>query len=245
MQRQRILMPVAALILVVILSLPNAGCSQSIPSDDELKAAYLEAIDDARGAEPGEICRDLEPIVFYNPDLTWEGEPGESRVLLLTWTSWDGYNDATGGNTTLSREVWVVVPDELKDFYLKNESLSDDSLILRLEQLYGLPPHNGKKWFVEIWVQPADLFRPSPDPDIADCEAELDFPGWVDVAYRDWFNQLKSASYGENGYPWTRLGYTYDWGNEESEIGLSEFVIRAGSTVGIYSANGNLDYLRN
>ena len=231
--------------LIALLWLPIAGCAEAIPSDGALKAAYLEAVDDARTAEPDEICRDLEPIVFYNPDLIWEGNPGESRVLLLTWTSWDGYNGAAGGNVTLSREVWVVVPGELKDFYQKNGSLNGDSLVLRLEQLYGLPPHNGKQWFVEMWVMPADLFRPSPDPDTADCEAELDFPGWVDSVYRDWFNRLKSESYGENGYPWTRLGYTYDWGNENSEIGLSEFVIRAGSSVGIYSVAGNQDYLKN
>src|SRR4030042_3034906 len=170
MQKNRLLMPVAALVVLIILCLSIAGCGQAITSDEELKTAYLNAIDDARVAGPDEICRDLEPIVYYNPDLIWEGEPGKSRVLLLTWTSWDGYNDVTGGNTTLSREVWVVVPGELKDFYLENESLSGDSLVLRLEQLYGLPPHNGKQWFVEIWVMPSDLFRPSPDPAIADCE---------------------------------------------------------------------------
>ncbi|MCX5839251.1 MAG: hypothetical protein NTW71_12160 [Deltaproteobacteria bacterium] len=26
-------------------------------------------------------------------------------------------------------------------------------------------------------------------------------------------------------YPWPRFGYTYDWGNPEKSIGLSEFVI--------------------
>ena len=46
--------------------------------------------------EPDEICRTLEAIVYYNPELTWEGQPGASRVLLLTWTSWDGYNDKAG-----------------------------------------------------------------------------------------------------------------------------------------------------
>jgi len=35
------------------------------------------------------------------------------------------------------------------------------------------------------------------------------------------------------GYPWTRLGYTYDWGNPDSEVGLSEFVITAGATIKI------------
>ena len=28
------------------------------------------------------------------------------------------------------------------------------------------------------------------------------------------------------GYPWTRLGYTYDWGNPKTPVGLSEFVLR-------------------
>lgn len=27
------------------------------------------------------------------------------------------------------------------------------------------------------------------------------------------------------GWPWTRLGYTYDWGNPKNHVGLSEFVI--------------------
>ncbi|MBU6351343.1 MAG: hypothetical protein KGS73_14490 [Chloroflexi bacterium] len=34
-------------------------------------------------------------------------------------------------------------------------------------------------------------------------------------------------------YPWTRLGYTYDWSNSASEVGLSEFVVAAGSTVAV------------
>jgi hypothetical protein len=245
MTRQRVLALILASILLVLCWLPIAGCAKAILSDEDLKTAYLHAIDDARIAEPDEIYRDLEAIVYYNPDLVWEGQPGKSRVLLLTWTSWDGYNKETGKNTTLSREVWVVVPGELKEFYRENDSLTGDSLVLRLEQLNGLPPHNGKQFFVEIWADPADVFRPSPDPDTADREAELDFPGWVDAAHRDWFNELKSVSYSENGYPWTRLGYTYDWGNEKSEIGLSEFVIKAGSGVGINTVAGTQDYFKN
>ena len=235
----------AIISIIVLLCLPFTGCGAVTPDDSALQAAYLAAINDARVAEPDEICRDLEPVTYYNTDLVWEGQPGASRVLLLTWTSWDGYKDAAGGDFKLSREAWVVIPGQLKDFYRENKRLSGDDLILRLEQLYGLPPHNGKQWFVEMWVMPDDLFRPSPDPDITDGEAELDFPGWVDAAYKDWFNQLASASYGEDGYPWTRLGYTYDWGNQKNETGLSEFVIRAGSTVGIHTVAGNFDYLKN
>jgi hypothetical protein len=236
MKSNSVIRKIAAVLLVVLLLLPFTGCGA--PDPGALKAAYQAAIDDARIAAPEEISRDLEPIAFYNQDLVWDG----GRVLLLTWTSWNGYSGSVGGNMTLSREVWVVVPHELKDFYGQNRSLQGDNLILRLEQLYGLPPDNGKQYFVEFWVDPADVFRPSPDPDTADREAELDFPAWVDTAYRDWFNNLLNTSYRENGYPWTRLGYTYDWGNSKSEVGLSEFVIRAGSAVGINAVSGSLEY---
>ena len=44
------------------------------------------------------------------------------------------------------------------------------------------------------------------------------------------------------GYPWSRLGYTYDWGNPESEVGLSEFVVAAKSKVVIEKVYSNAEY---
>jgi len=116
-------------------------------------------------------------------------------------------------------------------------------LTLRLEQLLGLPPNYGNNRFVELWIDLNDLFRPSPDPGISDREAELDFPVsnryvTISAEHIRWFTNKKNTSYGPNGYPWTRLGYTYDWGNPESEVGLSEFVIRKGAVVpieGVYT----------
>jgi hypothetical protein len=238
MKIQRFLIRVVSLIFFVLLLLSISGCT----NDAELKVAYLDAVDDARVAEPDEICRNLEAIVYYNPDLIWEGKPGESRVLLVTWTKkWDGYVE--GASINLAKEIWGVIPEELLDFYKKNRSLSDDDLVLRLKQLYGIPPDDVKDYFVEIWVDPDDLFRPSPDPEVTDCEAELDFRKSVDTQHRDWFNNKKITSYdGEKPYPWTRLGYTYDWGNQESEIGLSEFIIRIDSSVKIESVTDTLEY---
>ena len=34
-------------------------------------------------------------------------------------------------------------------------------------------------------------------------------------------------------YPWTRLGYTYDWNEAGDEYGLTEFIILPGSEVEI------------
>ncbi|MBN2238846.1 MAG: hypothetical protein JW712_03655 [Dehalococcoidales bacterium] len=233
----------AAMIPVMLAMFILTYGSACTNKDISLQKAFKEAVEDARTAEPEEISHGLVPIVYYNDDLVWQGEPGESNVLVITWTSWEGYIDRAGHSMDTTQIIWVVVPEELSDFCRMNKNLNDEKLVLRLEQLYGLPPHSNKTWFVEIWVDPDDLYRPSPDSDVTDCEAELDFPKGTEAWYREWFEYQCSISYGEDGYPWTRLGYTYDWGNPESEIGLSEFIIKEGSTVSIESVISNSDYL--
>lgn len=236
----------------------TAGDQSEADASAAIQQDFLEAVSDAAIAEPDEVSDDLMAIVADNPDLIWDGQPGTSDVLVATWTSWDGYDTMVGKPMTLTREIWVTVAPQVQTFcrdYLSTQSVQanqDDhvDLTLRLEQLLGLPPDNGKTKFVEMWVGPADLFRPSPDPEITDSKAELDFPtssasaGDDDAAYRTWFNELKSQSYGEGGYPWTRLGYTYDWGNPDTEVGLSEFVIETGSQVTVNTVSATEAYCR-
>lgn len=95
----------------------------------------------------------------------------------------------------------MVIP-ELKSFVETND-VPDGELTLRLEQLIGLPYNNGNEYFVEIWVRPEDLFRPSPDPEITDTQAQLDFYENVSQEHAYWFNSLKNTTYDK--YPWSRL----------------------------------------
>jgi hypothetical protein len=97
----------------------------------------------------------------------------------------------------LPRELWVTTVPELRNF-CKRERLAPGKTVTRLEQLLGLPPEDGKTKFVELWVKPTDLFRPSPDPEISDHEAELDFPVSdrfvkVDEEYKRWFNRMEKT----------------------------------------------------
>ncbi|MFO0210323.1 MAG: hypothetical protein ACK53E_05995, partial [Pseudanabaena sp.] len=56
------------------------------------------------------------------------------------------------------------------------------------------------------------------------------------LSHLQWFENLRSQSYKTTGgYPWTRMGYTYDWGNPNSEVGLSEFVINTGTAFEVKS----------
>ncbi len=249
-----------ASVLFVLLGLVLAlasGCplTNALMTDEQLQQAYQAAINDAEVAEPDEISTRLTAITPYNNHLIGEGTAGMSRVLMVTWTSWTGYDSLVGKSIRVddltksldtSRDTWVTVAPELQEF-CKSQTLDSANMTLRVEQLMGLPPHNGKTRFVAFWVNPEDLFRPSPDPEITDHEAELDFPAssrfvTVSAEHVAWFNSLKETSYETNGYPWTRLGYTYDWGNSFCKVGLSEFVIRSGATVDVQSVALNDEF---
>ncbi len=236
---------------ILLLAFLAAGCPTPIDPcadiKDDLDAHYLAAIQDAATADPSEISQELTAITDYNPNLIWDEGPDGRRVRVVTWTSWDGYDDLVGQDTTLAREVWVTVVPELRDFGA-GKSSSLEEMELRVCQLLGLPHDSAKDRFVELSVTPADLFRPSPDPEINDQEALLDWPqagDYLTVAdeYVTWFNNLVASSYGADGYPWTRLGYTYDWGNPCSDVGISEFVVRSGAVVRVHAVMDNHTYL--
>jgi hypothetical protein len=210
------------------------------PTEEALRAAYARAVADARDPEPAEIDKDLVWISPANPQLLWSA--GKDRILAVTWTGWNGYDGAVGHEVRLEREVWVTAVPELRRRC--NAVPAGADLVLRMEQMLGLPPHDGKTRLVQLWVDPRDMFRPAPDPEVSDSQAGLDFPvsarAAVSGRHVAWFNDLRAKSYGPDGYPWTRLGYTYDWGDPSSEVGLSEFVVEKDAGViveGVYTAD--------
>jgi hypothetical protein len=128
--------------------------------------------------------------------------------------------------------LWVFIPQQ---FHQRMKSVlgpSSDTL-LRVRQLLGLPPENVNTYFVELWVPSQDLFRPAGDPEINDEEAGLYLSKTVDSTYSSWYYRSIYDLYFSSSrhYPWTRLGYTYDWADGASEIGLSEFCIKSNSVI--------------
>ncbi|MCZ8048829.1 MAG: hypothetical protein GPI90_12085 [Microcystis aeruginosa K13-05] len=221
--------------------------------------AYEDALIDAADSLPDEVLDNLTAIVESNPKLIWEGQPGNSRVLVATFTGAIGYK--SGQKIFPPSEIWVTVVPELKDFCTnyKNTGVDKNQLNLRLKQLLGLPPNREYVKVAEIWVHPQYLKRPTLDTEINDRTIQpitnsihtLLFPQGVDSAYQAWFiNQIKNRELNRNPsknlerltnnnsqddpYPFTGLGYTYDWGiypktNLQTNAGLSEFVIFLGT----------------
>lgn len=233
-------------VLPVLCLIVVGGCSGGgdglLTGDQEFPVAYQEAIADAMVAEEGEIWADLTVIDRRNDELFWQEHNGVEYVLVTTWTQYpDSYAEGNWVDTWWG-ETWVTVVPEIRDWFGENPIAGAD-LTLRVEQLLGLPPGAGDTHFVEIWVRPQDLFRPAPDNEIDDSVALLAFPASVEPEYREWFNNNLLFSYFPPRYPWTRLGYTYDWGNPDSDIGLSEFVLKEDSRVLVESVEPTADYL--
>lgn len=207
-----------------------------------LDQMYQNAVKDAMVAEQSEIYNNLTVIIDTNPNLIWQGSGDNKTILVVTWTKYNSSYPVGTNVTTWWGETWVTVVPEIKIFFQKRANISENRT-LRAEQLLGLPNDKGNLYFVEMWVKTSNLFRPTPDNEINDTVAELNFPASADPNYITWFNDNIIYSYYAKQFPWTRLGYTYDWGNPQSEIGLSEFVIKKNATVNVKALMSTDEYL--
>jgi hypothetical protein len=98
-------------------------------------------------------------------------------------------------------------------------------------------------------VQPADIFRPTPDPTpwtLCPCgnpSANLcnfdpkaqcgnSFPMDVAPSHVQWIATTSlSLRQMPGGFPWTHLGYTYNWKPDADSYGASEYIVRKGANV--------------
>jgi hypothetical protein len=204
--------------------------------------------------------------------VTWLGDAGAYYKCSDPGGCSGNTSCIEGGECpTYKYDNWVTVVPEIKNFFgiIRPQPL-------RIAQLMGLPPEYAiagdpkeAKYLLELWVSPQDLFRPCPDTEISDTVCETNFPTdsfrmldlnnkvrategadyGVFKTYSSWFNNRTRNIYttGSSPYPWTRLGYTYDWGSSNHK-GLSEFVLHGrkvdGSaiSVGIKSVKTTAEY---
>lgn len=150
------------------------------------------------------------------------------------------------GSQVAPTDIWVSPAAQLQQFCASfTQDLTAGQVILKLQQLQGLPPQTGQDactWqILQVTVDdpqvPAQFFRPCPDPDPTTkgpCPADFepDDPQVTD-AFAAWMaGQAFSSWQVPSGYPWTHLGYTYNWDPAASSIvGTSEYVIPQSSPV--------------
>ena len=225
MFRRRVLTPFAALLLMVMcVGITAAVClyqPNHARTDEQL---YRAAVLDALTIEDGEIL----PVVTITAEsnmVTWQ----HGKVLLLTINR-HPERYTSGMIITLPDEVWTFTDRELAAWYAVHKNGVTD-WPRRFKQLIGVPPDGVYTHVTAMWVMPDDIIRPAYNVDIASPVMFTTLPKETSEEYKVWFNSNIIWSYFDSAYPWTRLGYTYDWSEGSPEYGLSEFLVRRNARV--------------
>ncbi|GAA6136523.1 hypothetical protein NBRC116583_02700 [Arenicella sp. 4NH20-0111] len=243
-----------------ILAAGSNVCIPQIAEAERLKLrfdGYLEAVHDMALAEPSEVVNSLDAV------------PSSGAVTVVSWVRSDqakGFG-RPGSTYTSSGNIWVTLAPHVQEFckdFVKNNSNNPDRLNLRLEQRLGLAPASSKTHFIELKINtPADgksLFRPCGDSSVTTTSCALQAPTSCNINDKichqkaDFFYQQYYSSYGSARpveFPWTSLGYTFDWAYKEAglggrfdfiQVGESEYVVPPNTEMEVVSTLTTAEY---
>jgi len=227
---QRILVLAAAALLAACGSVPRG--ETAVQAD--APALYARALADSAVATPDK-ARPLARI------------PDQPQVQVVSWV--------VGGRTPCQapgcgfhvgeRRMWVTLAGEVQDI-CRRWGLQGDALRERMEQLLGLPPNTPPQWrkthMLTLQVPRDALERPCLGEAVDERGAPRCTPRSAKTTQpellRFVLNQMADVWVDGDpqgpGYPFTRLGYTYDWhpkAAQSGNYGASEFVLKAGTAV--------------
>ncbi|NET73808.1 MAG: hypothetical protein F6K62_23600 [Sphaerospermopsis sp. SIO1G2] len=204
----------------------------------DLRAKLADAIEDAKQPLESEVVNNLWNLSLRNRQIKWRIYQGNIEYLMSTWKYVNNPQKdwPIGTKKQITRQTWLTAVPQVQDFCQRYQPTNVDipdniELSLRLQQYLGLVlnKYSTKTHFVEMWVKSKDLMRPCIDPEINDTSCNLlpvpvpDSSPIIKAIYNNsYFNERKEY------YPWSGLGYTYDWGNpEKPHVGPSEFIINS------------------
>ena len=239
----------AALVLLGACGTAVGSPGSSMPAPVSAADVYAHAMYQSAQYE----ARHVFPLFPAVPDAQ-----GMVHVASVTTGPWPVRD------TTLANEVWVTVVPEVRD---SCDDWADDEQVMRLRQLLGLQPTYPAAWVIEMRVPATSMFRPTADPAIStrtlcdtaqDPDCPLSFPAGVDAAHVRWFADKMLSTwkmpngyprsgvddFARLGYPWTRLGYTYNWHPGSPRYGASEYVVRPQTRAVVTSVLSVADYCR-
>ncbi len=160
--------------------------------------------------------------------------PAGETVTVGSFTEWGV------PASPLARFTWVSVPSQLRAL-----CRGKADAVLAIQQVLGLPPQPqpsrpDHRWQVITFQVPrASLFRPCPggtDPDAAQCHpsqvpTEMD-PEAMRFLLEQMWSSWRSGFSGAPGYPFTGMGWSYNWDPEAVHpVGVSEYVLRRGTAL--------------
>jgi hypothetical protein len=201
-----------------------------------LTKTLADSIEDAKQPLADEVVNNLWALSPNNPQVKSRENNGKVEYLMSTWkyTSNPSTDWPIGAKKLLPYQTWFTAVPQVQEFCQKYQAIDSTipdnvELSLRLQQYLGLilNKYSTKTHFVEMWVKAEDLTRPCIDGEINDSSCNLlplPVPDSSPVVKAIYTNSYTNAK--KEYYPWSGLGYTYDWGNPlKPHQGPSEFII--------------------
>jgi hypothetical protein len=194
------------------------------------------ATENAKRPDQDKVVNNLWSLSKSNYQIKSRENNGKVEYLMASWKYISNPSEdwKIGNKKSIENQTWLTAVPQVKEFCQKCRGIGINipgniMLSLRLQQYLGLilNRNSNKTHFVEMWVKAEDLSRPCIDPEINDSTCQV-LPVPVPVRYPI-LQQIYTNSYAvgsQENYPWTGLGYTYDWGNSKKpHEGASEFLI--------------------
>lgn len=210
-----------------------SACAGGPVAPGDAQGRYRAAIVDAAVVSPAKVS-------------VLKALPEAATVSMVSWVT-QQRAPCQGGGAPCTLEVgadrlWVTLAGEVQTL-CRGWNLRGDALRERLEQLLGLPPdaplQYRKVGFAVLEVARERVERPclGMEPAGAGPVCTITAQPGTPEELRNFVGQQMAGSYVLDnprgpGYPYTRLGYTYDWGAAAgaSHYGASEFLIKPGSS---------------
>lgn len=231
-----LLMLVAGIVTAVVTNIIHNW--EPKPKEPTTQELYDAAVADAMFIEEGEQLP-LKSLA----DAGTASTNSLGQVLLITWHDTPYFFRADQSSILNFGTVWTVADGEILTWYANNAAdIEDEDMVLRMEQLMGLPPKTGNTHFSAMWVWKEDIKRPAYTTSIEAASSDAAFLYVPEESYKEWFDKTIIAAYYDGTYPWTRLGYTYDWALGGTEYGLSQFIISDNSEVSVNFTYTNSEF---
>jgi hypothetical protein len=215
--------------------------------DSLYREQYAAAVKSAKSL----TADDIFPLVSIDGSSDMAQLSGDnSQVVLVTWhNNPDAFKDGETISHT-EKVIWAFTDKEFIKWFRENHT-KVDNWDMRLKQLIGMSPESDNNYFTVFWANVTDVFRPAYYPEINSGLMNTTFPNSLEedtsenaMWFKNWFDKMSSTAYTEHGgHPWTRLGYTYDWGNPSSKYGLSEFIVKEGAPIEVKFTRKNKAFL--
>lgn len=204
---------------------------------DSSKDLYARAVEDSVFAEESEIQK-LVSLTKDDELVSWDEQ---GRVMLCTWHNYpDSYPEGEKVKIAWG-PVWAFTDLEIASH--ADELKESEDAQMRLKQLISFAPDSEHTTFTGFWVDPANVRRPAYQSDPTDGSMKTAFEENVDEEFKSWFDENILWSYFYGSYPWTRLGYTYDWADNGSEYGMTEFIVEDGAEVEVAFTETTQEFL--